>query len=221
MDPRKIKTEIRDAFDSIAEDYGPFMEKTLHTRAGEEMVEKTRAVIKGRVLDVGTGTGIIAITVARLPGVRVTAFDFSGKMVRKAVKNAANAGLEMEFLIDDAEEMPFKEGIFDVVISCLGMLWYRDKEKALREMVRVTGGNGRIIIIEEEGVPRRSRIESAASSRLLRFFSAIEELETRITLREVEEKMERMGLTPTQKVTARIDEDHGFVGVVFQRRKKV
>ncbi len=216
MGIRKIKAEIKDAFNLVADDYDPFMEETLHVRAQREMVDKLREEIRGRVLDVGTGTGVIAVNAARIPGAKVTASDFSVEMVKRAVKNAAEAGVEVDFIIDDVEEAPFPGERFDVVISSLGLLWYGDKEKALREMVRVSRRSGKIIIIEEEGTPRRNRVESL-NDRLRRFFNAIEKLETPITLGEVEEKMSSMGLTPTRRVRARIDEYHGFIGVVFRR----
>lgn len=103
------------------------------------------------------------------------------------------------------------------------MLWFINKEKALREMVRICKKRGKIILIEEKGETVRSKrlkkMEKQSSifnKRLLWFFSKIEKLETPISLEEIVRKMNQLGCKLTKKVKARIDENHGFVGMVFE-----
>ncbi len=213
------KSEVRKAFDFVAQDYDPFMERTGHLRAQREIIEKLTGDIGGRVLDVATGTGVIAAAVSGVSGTWVTAMDFSDKMLHKGVENAAAEGAMVSFVKGDIEAAPFQDGVFDVVVSCLGLPWFRARDTALREMARITGVKGRIILIEEEGAPGRSRIDSLDGARdvLVRFFSVIEKLETPVTLEEVEGELIGLGFRPARRVTARIDEDHGFIGMVFQR----
>jgi ubiquinone/menaquinone biosynthesis C-methylase UbiE len=69
-----------------------------------------------RVLDVGTGTGVVALLVAGL-GHRVTGIDLSSGMIAQAVSRAEALGLAVDFRLGDAEEPAFPPASFDVVIS--------------------------------------------------------------------------------------------------------
>jgi 2-polyprenyl-3-methyl-5-hydroxy-6-metoxy-1,4-benzoquinol methylase len=69
-----------------------------------------------RVLDVGTGTGVVAQLAARL-GHAVTAIDLSPNMLARGISRAREQGLRVDFGIGDAEAPAFAEGSFDVVIS--------------------------------------------------------------------------------------------------------
>ncbi|HMF27338.1 MAG TPA: methyltransferase domain-containing protein, partial [Candidatus Cybelea sp.] len=72
------------------------------------------------VLDVGTGTGVAAITAAQL-GARVKALDLTPALLEAAVENAGIAGLtNVEFVEGDAERLPYEDRSFDVVLSQFG-----------------------------------------------------------------------------------------------------
>lgn len=210
------KSQIKEAYDSVTEDYDDYMEVTGHAQAQRKMVELLKEDIRGKVLDVGTGTGIIALEIAeKLRNCEVFASDISEKMLEQGLINREKMGLCVNFITDDMEESPLVDDQFDTVICCLGMLWFIDKDKALSEMARICKANGKIILIEEEGQPTRSR-KPAFSKRLQSFFSKIEKLETPISLKEIEEKMEGLGYQVTRIAKERIDEDHGFVAEVFE-----
>lgn len=216
------KNEIKGAFSFIASDYNGFMEATNHLKVQQKIIELLQGEIKGEVLDVATGTGAIAISVAKTANAAVTAVDFSEKMIEKARKNAEASCVDVNFLVGDAERLLFPDAKFDVVICCLGMLWFVKKEAALGEMARICKDKGKIILIEEEGKTTRSRSsqktetqESVFNERLQWFFSKIEKLETPISLAEIEKKMVNLNFKLTKKVKARIDDAHGFVGMVF------
>src|SRR5262249_47216671 len=66
-----------------------------------------------RVLDVACGTGVVAITAARL-GARVTALDLTPELLDVGRDNARVAGLEIDFHEGDVEQLPFADGAFDV-----------------------------------------------------------------------------------------------------------
>ncbi|MBA7491898.1 methylase [subsurface metagenome] len=211
------KAEIREAYDSVAEDYDAYMEKTGHAEAQRKMVGLLKDDIKGNVLDVGTGTGIIALEITRkIPSSQVRVTDISEKMLQRVWANARAAGYNnLSFLVDDIEDSVLTNNQFDTVICCLGMLWFIDKDKALREMARICKDRGKIILIEEEGQPLRAR-KSAFSKRLLTFFSKIEKLETAISLEDIEEKMSGLGYGLRKRAKWPIDDNHGFVGMVFE-----
>ncbi len=99
------------------------------------------------VLDVGTGTGVIALALAAT-GQRVTALDLTEEMVEKAKVNAERRGLAIDFRIGDAEKLPFADNTFDVVIN-KWLLWtLHAPEKAISEWQRVLKPSGRLVIID-------------------------------------------------------------------------
>lgn len=96
------------------------------------------------VLDVGCGTGNVAITTARR-GARVTGLDLVPAMLNEARENAAIAGVEsIDWREGTATDLPFEDGAFDVTLSCLGHMFAEPPEDAGRELLRVTGPGGRI-----------------------------------------------------------------------------
>ncbi|MBZ5686809.1 MAG: class I SAM-dependent methyltransferase [Acidobacteriia bacterium] len=96
-----------------------------------------------RVLDVGCGTGVVAITAARL-GARVDAIDLTPQLIERARENARIAQVEIQFLEADAEQLPFRDGEFDVVVSQFAHMFAPRPEVATREMLRVLRSGGTI-----------------------------------------------------------------------------
>ncbi len=88
------------------------------------------------VLDVGTGTGRAALAMARI-GAIVTAVDTSQEMLRVARSHAESAGLQVEFVSGDANELQFPDASFDLVISLRMLMHTPDWRRCLGEMCRV------------------------------------------------------------------------------------
>jgi SAM-dependent methyltransferase len=98
-----------------------------------------------RVLDVGTGTGVVALTAARL-GARVTALDLTPELLAQARENAKIAGLDaITWSEGDAESLPYPDASFDVVLSQFGHLFAPRPEVAVAEMRRVLKPGGRVV----------------------------------------------------------------------------
>jgi len=73
-----------------------------------------------QVLDVGCGTGTLAVEAARAaPGVRVTGLDADASILARARKRAAGAGLEIGFDKGMSTTLPYRDASFDVVLSTL------------------------------------------------------------------------------------------------------
>lgn len=96
-----------------------------------------------RVLDVGCGTGVVAIT-ARRRGAQVTGLDLTPELLQRARENAAVADADVEWHEGDAESLPFGDGAFDVVLSQFGHMFAPRPEVATREMLRVLKRGGLI-----------------------------------------------------------------------------
>jgi SAM-dependent methyltransferase len=97
-----------------------------------------------KVLDIGCGTGVAAIT-ARRAGAKVTGLDLTPALLERARANAAIAGFsDIEWREGDAEALPFKDGEFDVVISQYGHMFAPRADVTAQEMLRVLRPGGRI-----------------------------------------------------------------------------
>ncbi len=95
------------------------------------------------VLDVGTGTGVAAITAARA-GARAHAIDLTPALLEVARENAQLAGIDVAFAEGDAEHLPYPDATFDVVLSQFGHMFAPQPELAVAEMRRVLKPTGRL-----------------------------------------------------------------------------
>lgn len=96
-------------------------------------------------LDVGTGPGQLAFYLAR-EGFNTTGIDISAGMIGRARQKADELGLNIDFRTGDAENLPFEENAFDVVIT-RNLVWtLPDPQAAIWEWHRVLKPGGRIII---------------------------------------------------------------------------
>jgi ubiquinone/menaquinone biosynthesis C-methylase UbiE len=102
----------------------------------EGLVERLGAHADHEWLDVATGSGNVAIAAARA-GAKVTGLDLTPKLLDVARGRAASAGLEIEFVEGDAEELPFEPGSFDRVTSCFGVMFAPRQQLAAAELVRI------------------------------------------------------------------------------------
>jgi ubiquinone/menaquinone biosynthesis C-methylase UbiE len=106
-----------------------------------------RAGVEGdmSVLDVACGTGNAAIPAARAGG-RVTGLDLVPKLLDGGRKKAKAAGVEIEWVEGDAEELPFEDGAFDRVLSTFGHMFAPRHRPTAAEMARVCRDGGVIAI---------------------------------------------------------------------------
>jgi ubiquinone/menaquinone biosynthesis C-methylase UbiE len=94
-----------------------------------------------RVLDVACGTGVVAVTAARV-GAKVTGLDLTPELLTVARENAQIAGVDITWREGDVEALPFEPAAFDVVVSQFGHIFAPRPEVAVGEMLRVLEPGG-------------------------------------------------------------------------------
>jgi SAM-dependent methyltransferase len=98
-----------------------------------------------RVLDLATGTGWTSRLVAKR-GSKVVGIDIAADLVAAARERANTEGMDIEYRVGDAENLPFADGEFDAVISTCGVMFATRPESAAAELARVTRKGGRIAL---------------------------------------------------------------------------
>jgi SAM-dependent methyltransferase len=129
------------------------------TRATRQHLYRRANLLRAkRVLDVGSGTGVVTEELATSTGGEVIGVDIDPAMVAFARQRGgpvphvdwpANRGGRAEYRLGDAHDLPFPDGWFDVTACHFLLLWCRDPGRAAEEMVRVTRPGGAILICAE------------------------------------------------------------------------
>lgn len=141
---------IRSMFDRISPRYDR-LNRLLSL--GADVFWRRRAAASlpasGRLLDVCTGTGDLALELARRGGARVTGTDFSLPMLRIALRKARQRNHpHLLFLAADTLRLPFRDGTFEACAAAFGVRNLADPLRGLSEMVRVVRPGGLVLILE-------------------------------------------------------------------------
>jgi SAM-dependent methyltransferase len=110
---------------------------------GQILADASEVRAADRVLDVAAGSGNAAIAAART-GARVVASDLTPELLAAGQRQAEQQDLQLEWRQADAEALPFGDGEFDVVMSCLGVMFAPHHQTAADELVRVCRPGGTI-----------------------------------------------------------------------------
>ncbi|MEE8237665.1 MAG: bifunctional demethylmenaquinone methyltransferase/2-methoxy-6-polyprenyl-1,4-benzoquinol methylase UbiE [Gammaproteobacteria bacterium] len=154
--PREEKKgRVRGVFDSVADRYdlmNDLMSAGLH-RVWKRLTVAKSGLRPGQVaLDVAAGSGDLSLGLARQvgPGGAVFVTDINARMLALGRDRLINAGQvsNVHFLQADAEQLPFRSGIFDCVSIGFGLRNVTDKEAALASLLRVLKPGGRLLILE-------------------------------------------------------------------------
>jgi demethylmenaquinone methyltransferase/2-methoxy-6-polyprenyl-1,4-benzoquinol methylase len=149
------ETQVRAMFDRIAGIYdrlNTVMTAGLHHQWRRRTADQAALGPGDRALDVATGTGDLAVELARrvAPGGEVVGTDFSERML--ALARAKAPGIRFE--LGNALALPYEDGSFDAATVGFGARNFSDLEQGLGEMVRVVRPGGRVVVLEIT-TPRR------------------------------------------------------------------
>ncbi len=143
----RIKRESSDTFDVLASDYD-------HSLTGHNPRKNYRMIMRSLqlrdndvLLDVGCGTGEILTGIsAKYPKARLYGLDISRKMLQVAGKK--NSDGRITYICGDAEKLPFRDNMFDVLVTSESFHHYPNPQQALREFARVLKPGGRLLLCD-------------------------------------------------------------------------
>jgi SAM-dependent methyltransferase len=141
--PGANPVNLRPRSDWTTGDFGKIAR--FFTAAGTEFVARLGLKPGDRLLDVGCGTGNQSIPAA-LAGAEVTGLDIAPNLLAQARKRAADEFLTIGFDEGNAEEMPYPDASFDLIISMFGAIFAPRHDKVSAELVRICRPGGRIVM---------------------------------------------------------------------------
>ncbi len=141
-DPADSEVKAKHAKMWASGDY-PAMVETFLLPLGPKLVEACKIGEGMSVLDVAAGTGNASLPAAAA-GAEVTATDLTPELLEAGKARAAEAGLELEWEVADAENLQFEDASFDVVMSSIGAMFAPRHQAVADEMARVCKPGGTI-----------------------------------------------------------------------------
>jgi len=121
----------------------PLMVDTFLLPVGQRLADALPITPGVRVLDVAAGTGNASVPAAQR-GAHVTATDLTPELLEAGAQRPEAQGLDLDWMPADAEDLPFEEDAFDIVMSCIGVMFAPFHQTAADELVRVCRPGGTI-----------------------------------------------------------------------------
>ncbi len=146
----EIKYRIREWWDNPNQNYDCVHAHGVHSEQEKEIWRNALTQLLGiekklKILDIGTGTGFLALLLAEM-GHDVTGADWSKSKLEEAKQKIKNTNIPIKFVMEDAEKLSFDGNLFDAVVS-RHLIWTLTNPKAvIDEWMRVTKPSGKVIV---------------------------------------------------------------------------
>lgn len=147
------KEQVATMFDNISKEYDG-LNRVISFGIDVSWRKKvTRIVSKNnpkQILDIATGTGDLALMMAKIDPDKITGLDISAGMLEIGKEKIAKAKLtdKIEMIVGDSENMPFPDNTFDAITVSFGVRNFANLDKGLTEIRRVLKPNGTFVVLE-------------------------------------------------------------------------
>jgi demethylmenaquinone methyltransferase/2-methoxy-6-polyprenyl-1,4-benzoquinol methylase len=147
------KEQVTEMFDNVSSNYD-FLNRVLTFGIDISWRKNVVALVKEgkaeKVLDIATGTGDLAIMMAKADIDDVTGLDISPGMLNIGIQKVKDEGLKakVDMVIGDSEKLPFEESTFDAITVAFGVRNFENLELGLQEILRVLKPKGSLIVLE-------------------------------------------------------------------------
>ena len=143
-----LLNQIGEYWNDRAEGYS----KTIHEQMANDTIRNYELLIRRiqprgeglNCLDIGCGPGFFSILLSKM-GHQVTSFDYAGEMLEKTRANMLEAGFEPHTVQGDAQDLPFEDDTFDMIVTRDCMWCLEHPDKAYAEWLRVLKPGGRLL----------------------------------------------------------------------------
>lgn len=202
---------INKLFGVFSKEYEKHMGKTNHTATQFKILNNFLPEIKGKVLDIATGTGTIAKYIKKKTDLNVYAIDYCLEMIQKAKKTSEN----VIFNVGRVDNLPYPDNSFKIITCSYGFYWFKDIEKVISEVKRVLKPNGKFIVLEEEfnrgdPKPRFSKYKKS-------YLKELANLENYFGVDYLKQKLESFNFKLINEIRLPVDEYHSTVGMLYQK----
>jgi demethylmenaquinone methyltransferase/2-methoxy-6-polyprenyl-1,4-benzoquinol methylase len=147
------KEQVTQMFDTISKEYDS-LNRVISFGIDIKWRKKVVSIVGKQkpdtILDIATGTGDLAINLAKTNASKIVGFDISPGMLEIGKQKIAQKKLnnKIEMVLGDSEKMPFTDNSFDAITVAFGVRNFENLEKGLTEILRVLKPNGTFVILE-------------------------------------------------------------------------
>ena len=148
----------------VSEDYARF--RDIYPKEFYERIVERNLCVKGqRVLDLGTGTGVLPRNMYQY-GAKWVGVDIAENQIREAKRLSKD--MDIDYITVSVEDLDFPEGSFDVVTACQ-CFWYFDHQKIMPKLYRILDREGRILVLYMAWLPFEDKIAGASEELVLKY----------------------------------------------------
>lgn len=147
------KEQVAKMFDNISEDYDGLnrvISLGIDVSWRKKVVKLVGEDNPQQILDIATGTGDLALMMAKLNPQKIIGLDISAGMLAVGKQKIAKANLsdKIEMIVGDSENMPFDDNTFDAITVSFGVRNFENLDKGLTEILRVLKPGGKFVVLE-------------------------------------------------------------------------
>ena len=147
------KDQVTKMFDTISKDYDGLnrvISFGIDIKWRKKVVNLVKEANPDTILDIATGTGDLAINLAKTNATKIVGLDISSGMLdigkQKIKKKSLDSKIDM--ILGDSEDMPFEDNAFDAITVAFGVRNFETLENGLKEIYSVLKPNGTFVILE-------------------------------------------------------------------------